>query len=233
MSNVINFAAVVNARRAAAQIDVNEKARAVRVEQERQDIADKLGGTTGAEIIASVVMDLKERDRETKYMPAYCDPANEVRGAKYEATRDLDIKEIAKRMRDDIKALDLDPAIKVSVKIQRYSGGQSIDIRVTALPLDFPVMSEKGASWQKQFPSKEHRAPFHWADGKSDEIKELITRLSRIHGAYNRDNSDSMSDYFCVRYYGNAELDWQVRRDHEAREVAASPGTYWHESCAD
>lgn len=229
MSNVINFAAVVNARRAAAKIDLNEKAKAARLEQERQDIADRLGGTDGAQIIADVVMDLKAKEREAsapKYMPAYCDPNNETRGAKHDATKGMRVVDVAKRVREDIKALKLVKGIKVSVR----SDYNSIDIRVTGLPSDFPVMSEKAASWRKQFGDRADY-PFAWVEARSDELRALLDSLKAIHGAYNRDNSDSSVDYFDTRYYGTADLDWQVQREHEAREVAASPGTYWAEDC--
>lgn len=234
MSNVIDFAAAVNARRASTIIVARETAAAVRAEQERRDIAKKLGGTIGAEIIASVVMDLKAKDREgaaPKFMPAYCDPSNEVRGSKYEATKGITRKETAARIRQDIKALNLDKAIKISVRTSSYSGGGAIDVEITSLPQDFRVMSEKGASWRKQFGDTKD-GPFHWSDAQSDEIKALIDTLKRIHSSYNRDNSDSMVDYFDRRFYGDVSLDWQVRREHEAREIAASPGNYWAADCA-
>jgi len=228
-SNVISFAAFKNDRRAAAETAKREEAKAARIEKERQEIADSLGGTAGAHIIADVLTDLKAKEQETKYVPAYCDPSNEVRGAKYEATRNLDITEIAKRMRADIKALNLRPGFKVAVRTQRYSGGQSIDIRVTALPDDFRVYSEARASWDKQFPNS-YRPPLSVADQHSPEYNEVKAKLEAIHNAYNRDNSDSMTDYFDTRYYGSVNFEGTWERGKA--EVEASPGTYWHPDSA-
>lgn len=179
------------------------------------------------------VRDEIEAENAPKFMPAYCDPENERRGAKHDATRHLSRAEIAKRMRADIKALALPKGFKVSVRTSEYSGGGSIDIRVTAAPAGFRYYSEAAASWHKQFPGREHRMPMAWRDAQSDELRALLDKLGAIHGSYNRDNSDSMTDYFDVRYYGGAEIDWQLARDLQRADVAASPGTYWHESAGD
>jgi hypothetical protein len=180
-------------------------------------------------------MDLKAKEREAsapKFMPAYCDPTNETRGAKYEATRNLSRVEIAKRMRADIKALGLPAGFKVSVTCQSYSGGGSIDIRVTAVPENFRYYTDKAASWLKQFPHAEHRMPMHWEDALHSEWREVRDTLKRVHSSYNRDNSDSSVDYFDTRYYGGVDLDWQLARDVRARDVATSPGNVWAEDCA-
>ncbi len=232
-AQIINFADRINQRRVDAITTANAAARAERIEREKLELAERLGNSIGARIVAEIAVDqqeaLREREAADRYVPAYCDPSNDVRGAKYEATRDLDVKEIAKRMRADIAALKLAKGIKVAVRIQRYSGGQSIDIRVTALPAGFKVLSKKAASWKKQFPDRERDMPMYWEEAQSDELRDLLAKLKSIHGAYNRDNSDSMSDYFCVKYYGDASLDWQVRRDLEAAQLAEDPGDYWAE----
>lgn len=236
-AQLIDFAATLNTRRAGAEIAKREETKAARIEAERREIADALGGTAGAHIIADVVTDLKAKEdaASIKYVPAYCDPTNDVRGSKYDATRGLYGADLAARIRQDIKdaikAGMLPAGLKVSTKTHSYAGGYSIDCRITALPAGFKVMSEPGASWRKQFGDKSF--PGAWRDAQSDELRDLLAKLGAIHGAYNRDNSDSMVDYFDRRYYGSAELDWQVRRDHEAREVEASAGTYWHESMRD
>lgn len=230
-SNVISFTAFRNAKRAAEEITRREEANAVRVANEKRELADKLGGTIGAAIVADVAVDLQEREKAAKhtYMPAYCDPANETRGAKHDATRNLDITEIAKRMRADVKALRLPKGIKVSVRCDRFSGGQSIDMRVT-VPESFIFHSEAMASWHKQFGDRK-LPPLSREEQMSAEYNELKAKLDAIHGAYNRDNSDSMTDYFDVRYYGHVTIEgsWAALK----REAEASAGTYWHESCGD
>tara|TARA_B100000749_G_C18424901_1_gene465155 strand:+ start:176 stop:889 length:714 start_codon:yes stop_codon:yes gene_type:complete len=232
-AQIIDFGATLDARRSAQTKASAEQARAEAQEKRKSDLAERLGGSIAAHIVAEVVTDVEQRQieqaRADRFVPAYCDPENEKRGTKHDATRNLDISEIAKRMRADIKALQLGSGIKTSVRIQRYSGGQSIDIRITALPSGFAILSDQAASWRKQFPQRAHDCPGSLTDQRSAEFHSLMTRLERIHGAYNRDNSDSMTDYFDVRYYGSVSLDWQLRRDLEAAQVDANPGTYWAE----
>ncbi|MEO9625879.1 MAG: hypothetical protein ABJF09_00560 [Qipengyuania citrea] len=232
-ATIIDFAAALNQRRADQQKAEAAAAAKEASEREKADLVDRLGGTIAAHIVADVVTTVQEREREVsrsgKFMPAYCDPENEVRGAKHDATRNLDIAEIAKRMRADIKALGLAAGIKTSVRIQRYSGGQSIDLRITALPDSFELLSDKHASWRKQFPGQEHRFPGDAEAQRSPAYHRLYQQLERIHGAYNRDNSDGMTDYFDRRYYGSVTLDWEVRRALEEAQIAANPGTYWAE----
>ena len=62
--------------------------------------------------------------------PAYSDPNNEFRGAKYDATRDLPLTEVCRRIRQDIKDAIADgclPALKVSVR-QRDSRAVTLTI---------------------------------------------------------------------------------------------------------
>lgn len=232
MSNVISFAAVRDARRADAETASREAAAEARRERERADIADRLGGTLGAQIIADVVTGLKAKEEaaRTAFVPAYCDPGNETRGAKYEATRHLPPREISARIRADIKEAQkagrIDRAAKVSVRMESYSGGWSVDVRVTALPPGFRVTSESYAAWVKQF-GPDRRPPMAWRECRSEQYHALMDALEDIRGAYNRDNSDSTTDYFDVRYYGSTSIDWRAAEPLEASEIDAAPADTW------
>ena len=239
MGELINFAAVLDARRAAAKVTAVQEAiekrsteRRTLLRQSAIDAGAGLAGEIIAEALANIEDEQDARDRQTRFMPAYCDPENERRGSKHEATRNLDITEIAKRMRADIKALQLDKAYKFSVTVQRFSGGQSLDIKVKAVPPGFCYYSEKAASWCKQFPDSVHRMPMAWQDAQSPELSELIGKLGAIHASYNRDNSDSMSDYFDVRFYGDASIDWQLADSLKKADIAAARDDYWHPDSA-
>ena len=129
-------------------------------------------------------------------MPAYCDPANEVRGKLYD--RNLDVKEIAKRMRQAIKA-EL-PGVKCSVKISRYSGGQAIDISLREASFNTkPIIP------MQQWYEERDRAGImrSWKENFERAMVQAMARLKQIHGRWNRDNSDNMSDYFNINYYGS------------------------------
>lgn len=239
MTNVISFAGWRNAKRAQAEQAKIDEDRAARLAFKTAGVINQVEAAYGHPIPATAKAMIAEKVQRIeaanapKFMPAYCDPSNETRGAKYDATRDLSRVEIAKRMRADIKALQLPQGFKVSVRTESYSGGGSIDIRVTAVPAGFRYYSDAAASWCKQFPAREHRMPMAWDEALSADWRELRAKLRAIHGAYNRDNSDAMTDYFDTRYYGDVDIEWQLARDLRAADVAASPGTYWHESAGE
>lgn len=239
MADVINFSAWRDTKRADAARDAAARADAERLASQTATIIKRVEtayghgiGPTARSMIAAAVTK-KAEEQKPSYLPAYCDPSNERRGAKHDATRSLDVAEIAKRMRADIKALALGDGFKVAVTIKRYSGGQSIDIRVRDVPPGFRYYAEKAASWCKQFPGKEHRMPMQWRDAQSPELQELLEKLSAIHSSYNRSNNDAMSDYFDTRFYGDASLDWEVAARLRRADIEASSGTYWADDCGD
>ena len=239
MTNVISFAGWRNAKRAQAEQAKIDEDRAARLASTTARVIDRVEAAYGHPIPETAKAMVAEKVEALanlaapQFVPAYCDPANETRGAKYDATRNLSRVEIAKRMRADIKALQLEPGYKVSVRTQSYSGGGSIDIRVTAVPPGFRYYTDAAASWCKQFPGRDHRMPMAWEEALSPEWRELRAKLRAIHGAYNRDNSDAMTDYFDTRYYGDVDIEWQLARDLRAADVTASPGNYWHESAGE
>lgn len=116
-------------------------------------------------------------------------------GNKYE--RGLSRKEVAKRIRLDIKAgvkAGELPKAKYSVRIEQYAGGGSINIVVSDLP--FEVLSEARVVADHYNPNRFSGIPW-----RSDAAAALERALEGIGAAYNRDASDSMVDYFDVDYY--------------------------------
>lgn len=122
-------------------------------------------------------------------------------GTKYQATRDLSRVEIAKLIRADIKAAaaagELPAGLKVAVRTSRYAGGGSIDVAITAAPLN-PV----NPAWVS-LPDNEKWGPGRTVDRFTVEGQRIAAVIAEIHASYNYDNSDSMTDYFHVRYYGS------------------------------
>lgn len=228
MGQIINFAEAKQARRIAAKVAAIDAATAARSAARRVEIVDafkEIGpqGEMFGHILADVAQAAEERRDAARHMPAYCDPANERVGAKYEATKRLDVKEIAARMRADIAEAKangkLPHAVKVSIKIRRFSGGQSIDLRIVAIPADVVMLNPDRVRWERDNPNEGyHMCPYR--DRWTPEAAAILATCEQIHASYNRDNSDSMSDYFDVNYYGHAEFDWQLRRDREAAQLA-------------
>ena len=139
---------------------------------------------------------------------AYCDPNNVVTGNAWEETRDLPIAEISKLIRSDLKAAvksgNLPAGLKTSVRLERFSGGRSIDVIVTALPEGWVILEPAFEAWQKQNP----HAPYSEFDGEAQTKKhrELLSKLRELANRYNRKNIDTMSDYFNVRYYSDVTV---------------------------
>jgi len=121
-----------------------------------------------------------------------------IYGAKYQ--RDLDIVEIAKRMRADIRAAvasgDL-PKAKYSVTCERYSMGRSIDINATALP--FEVYAREYI--QHRIGRAEHPGFF-----LSEQARIVTAKLKAIHDAYNFDGNDLQTDYHNMNFNGGVEV---------------------------
>lgn len=137
-------------------------------------------------------------------------------GRKYDAN--LDVAEIAKRLRKEIKqavkAGDL-PAIKASVRIKRYSGGQSINIYVTEAP--FMINNPERVAFDitnNRRPMNELEMPRY-----SEAARECLNKLNAMLNAYNYDGSDSQSDYFNVNFYGFAKIDYEAEYAERDRMV--------------
>ncbi len=229
MGEVISFNAA-RQRKWRAEIIREREAVAERRNAERRDALRAEYACAGregeifADIVASVAEAKEEEKRAAQFVPAYCDPNNETRGAKYAATKSLTSTELAGRIRADIKTAQKNGAIPagggVSVRKRSYSGGFAIDVRVTSLPAGFKV-------WNAAYLLHEQRtaAGFyeHWHNERhSPQWRALAEVLGEIHSAYNRDNSDSMTDYFDRRYYGDVGLDWQLSSRVRSAELAAA-----------
>lgn len=130
------------------------------------------------------------------------------KGAKYDAN--MDVVEIAKRLRseikEEVKAGRL-PKGKYSVRIDRYSMGQSIDINI--MDVEGPILNPDHDRMSADEEKRRYYVP---------KIHEALAKLEGMLQAYNRDNSDTMTDYFDVKFYGHAKVHWEL----EARERKAA-----------
>lgn len=110
-------------------------------------------------------------------------------GAKYIETKDLDIKDVAKLIRADLK--DKWPAGKFSVQLQRYSMGQSLHIEASTQVVMHGAEDSDG----------------YWNEHKlNKEGVEWQRQIREVADAYNYDDSDSMSDYHDVRFYAHIRI---------------------------
>lgn len=112
-------------------------------------------------------------------------------GNKYEASKGLTTTEIAKAIRHDLKnqqaAGNLNKVLKFSVKTAYFAGGSSIRVNI------------KGAG--------EVRSPDAWGRNVyTEEAKKALDVVEAVVNSYNFDGSDTMTDYFHVRFYGNVDF---------------------------
>lgn len=135
-------------------------------------------------------------------------------GAKCDHSYTLRTTDIAKLIREEIKLArklakgaggstpavidpigDAPASIKFSVRSQYFSGGSSIDIRLSVVP--------QAWGWEKR---KDEWGRERWM--YTPAMKALMDELKKVMAAYNHDGSDIMTDYFDVRFYGSVETTW-------------------------
>lgn len=140
-------------------------------------------------------------------------------GKKYE--RDLDISEIAKRVRKEIKA-ELPKGFKVSVRISRYSGGQSLDAEIKAVPPGFVINNPERVRLEEEDPNWVTRAGAYPIF--SEEATKVEKTIKGIIEAYNYDGSEIQVDYFDVNFYGHVSWDYDLKNQDKANVLAKLKG---------
>lgn len=137
-------------------------------------------------------------------------------GAKYQSGRD--VADIAKDLRAEIKALvkaNILPQGTYSVTISRYSGGRSIDIKVTEF--EFPILNPERIAHERQYPHEFLPTNHTYYPLYSKIARMTLDQLNAMLNAHRFDDSDGMIDYFHTNFYGNASFDWKLEtKEREA-----------------
>lgn len=154
------------------------------------------------------------------------------------AEQGLDVAEIAKRVRAEIKQKvktgEL-PCAKYSVTISRYSGGRSLNVRISDVVLPVTDFSRPGVvpsvlalervQANRKDP-REYLPEVHYPTF-TDEGKAVLAMVNALIDPFHWDESDAMTDYFHCNFYRSVNFDWQwlnVEADRiwcpEAVEVA-------------
>lgn len=133
------------------------------------------------------------------------------------------IADAAKLVRADIKAAiaaGLLPAgLKTSVRIDRYSMGQSLNVKITACP-GVVVASVARVRFDLEHPRDFTRLPL-----LSAEATRIVETIRAIVAAYNYDRSDAMYDHFDVSFYGSVDFEHglqEASRDEIAEAIRAT-----------
>lgn len=123
----------------------------------------------------------------------------------------MDIADIAKRVREDIKAAIRGrslPAIKSTVRVSRYSGGQSLTVTICGVPKGLPVENHERLAFMADHPEvPEWNLPYGTREKHSPELLAVIEQVRAIVAVYNWDNSDTMTDYLDVNFYQHIRVE--------------------------
>lgn len=137
----------------------------------------------------------------------------------------LPLKEIAVRVRADIKAAIKDgrlPAFKVSVVTDYYSMGQSLDVKVKAVPAGYLVPNLANVIWAKENPNTyPGHAPSNARNRESDEARAHLAIIDGIVSEYHRNDSDMMTDYYSVNFAKRVDFHWELE-SNQRKELLAS-----------
>lgn len=140
-------------------------------------------------------------------------------GTKYAATASLTHVQVAKLVRADIKAAvaagEL-PRGKYSVTCESYSGGCSINAEVSKVE-GIAVHNPERLLFARESPHEFCRLEPH-----SPEMAAALKRVESIIAAYNFDGSNSMVDYFHVRFYSRVGLAWEWADTAREAELAVA-----------
>jgi len=150
-------------------------------------------------------------------------------GEKHDST--LDIKDIAKLLRSDIKAAQKAkelPKMKVSITIERYSGGQAMNVSIKEFPVQFinifrmKLQEENPSTFVGNLPD-EHPA----YELYTPLAKKTLLALNSMADAYNHNGSDIQSDYFDVNYYSRVGFHWEYQSNHEKELKEKTSDVNW------
>ena len=112
----------------------------------------------------------------------------EIIGSKYNQVKDLDIKDIAKLVREDLKKFK---DCKFSVSIHRYANGRSLIIKLTQCS-DLNKIQIYNSEYCSNKPIL--------SNNFQDEVKSIIDQ-------YNFDKSHLQSDYYHVNFHYHLWID--------------------------
>ena len=143
-----------------------------------KDISEKLNGESKAENAPkNALPSLWERTR-TEAIP--------------EHSRTLDAVTVAAELRAELKRRF--PEVKFSIRSRSYSGGQSVDCYITKSPYGQNIVKGDPSAYDWRY--REDRAE------DSPALAAVRKFCVALADSYNYDNSDAMTDYFDVNFYG-------------------------------
>lgn len=124
-------------------------------------------------------------------------------GTKYESTRSMSNAQVAKLIRADIQdAIDkgLLPPMDVSVVVKASRTSSSILVRINRIDAGVQVLNPE---WVKAIEGGMSRSDARELGEYTRDGQGILESVRAIYNRFNLDNSDSQTDYYNVRYYGD------------------------------
>lgn len=142
-------------------------------------------------------------------------------GARYDAAKSVD--EIPALIRSEIKAAvaagEL-PRGKYSVRRRRCTHSWAIDVRIADLA---GVRLHNLERLLADRDDPHTYRPEYTCPRYTPEAKAVLEKVRAVLASYNHDGSDSMTDYFDVRFYGDADFDHEWESERREVELAELP----------
>jgi hypothetical protein len=153
-------------------------------------------------------------------------------GSAYKRTKSLDITEIAKLAREEFAAIF--PEMKWSVRIDRFSGGQSINATGTNYPYN-PYTAEylkqisegktKSEISESNWRYKNAGGSEMFVEVYNEQFEKDKKKAEKVLGQYRYSDSDGMIDYFSTNFYDHTKIeldDWDQKLFADDPEVKRS-----------
>jgi hypothetical protein len=96
------------------------------------------------------------------------------------------------------------PQGKYSIRSKYYSGGSSIDVRISDVPVVVVNRERVARDLAQPHVCHDRVLPLWSAAGLA-----LLAAVEAIYWAYGYDHSDSQTDHFDVAFYGQVDFDWR------------------------
>jgi len=136
---------------------------------------------------------------------------------------ELTTREITAILRKEIREFAKKNGAKVGVTFESFSGGSAINVSIK----DFrgELYSKEYVEYLKQFDNGTKDFYKYLEDNNlrmrtprySKEMVIFKEKLKEMLDSYNRDDSDIMTDYFDVKFYGSVDVDYDFSEREDAK----------------
>ncbi len=181
-----------------------------------QELWKLLGATS--EITSDDADETTKGKTEDEKLLLSLDPNEFTSGSIYESEGIGDVKTIASRVRSFVRKMreagQIPNDVKISVRKEHHN---SLRLSLTDLP---DTVSLYNPAYLQFLIDNPESQPFTTIQRYSDEVTNLIEFVNSFVDQFNYNNSDTMTDYFDVNFYGGRlDVDWSFANDRQVQEL--------------